>query len=435
MPAADAANNDATAQPLALSLDARFERPVVAAAGADLALMVRIAARTAPVAGQRRAPLDVAFVLDRSGSMSGEKLDLAKEAVDVAVSLLHDEDRVALVTFDNEVEVPQTLTAATGRAKAALRLALHGIDAAATTNLSGGWLAGCQELATAADGDRDRRLRRALLLTDGLANVGITAPAELMHHATQLRLRGVTTTALGVGLDFDEVVLSGMAEAGGGNFRYIGHPRELRAFFEREIGELLRVVGIAPQLEVTLPHGMRATLINAFPTRRNGQIVTVDLRDLAAGDEVTLIFDVHVAPGGAGTVHQPSLRLTWVDPATDRRETREEQTSPLTLAIREEAKEAPVDAEVAEGAARERASRERRRAIELDRAGQFAEARMMFGRAASILSAAPQSLQVQAELRDSLDLAAADATVGLAEDVRKLRLSLDHGRSRGRRDQ
>lgn len=423
-------------QPSALSLDVRAERALVEAGGARLALLVQISARAAS-ATTRRAPLDVAFVLDRSGSMTGEKLALVKEAVDIATGLLRDADRAALVAFDTAVDVLQPLALATGRGKAALRLALHGIDAGSSTNLSGGWLAGCQELAgaPAVAGDNAHRLRRALLLTDGLANEGITDPHELMHHATQLRLRGVTTTTLGVGLGFDEVLLSGMAEAGGGNFQFIVHNGELRQFFAREIGELLAVVCIAPRLELTLPPGVRGRLLNAFPASRSGKTITVDLRDLAAGDEVPLIFDLEVAADERDTTLQPSCRLTWVDPVSDRRETRERPGPAITRATAGDARHAPVDADVAELAALERASRDRREAVRLDREGQYAASRAMFSRAATTLSAAPQSLAVRAELRDRLSLAAADATSGLAEDVRKQRLYDDQRRSRGRRDE
>lgn len=422
-------SEEATSSP-SLTVESRVDRAVVNARGSELALLVRIVAQSAAT---RRAPLDVAFVLDRSGSMAGEKLALVKEAVDVAAGLLRDADRAALVAFDTDVDVLQPLVLATGRGKAALRLALHGIDAGSSTNLSGGWLAGCQELAGAPATDGGHRLRRALLLTDGLANEGITAPRELMRHAAELRRRGVTTTTLGVGLGFDEVLLGGMAEAGGGNFQFIAHAGELRRFFAREIGELLAVAGIAPRLELTLPRGMRARLINAFPASRSGKTITVDVRDLAAGDEVWLLFDVEIAAGERGSTLQPSLRLTWVDPATDRREAWEQPGPAISRASDDEALDAPVDAEVAEQAALERANRDRREAVRLDREGQYAASRAMFSQAASTLSAAPQSPAVQAELRESLSLATADAASGLAEDVRKQRLYDDQRRSRGGR--
>src|SRR5262249_55955170 len=163
------------------------------------------AADTAAQNGHRRAPVDVAFVLDRSGSMAGDKLALVKEAVDVAVGQLRDEDKTALVIYDHEVETLQHLEPATPRVKTALRLALQGVDAGGSTTLCGGWLTGCVDLSKgvpSADTTGPVRIRRSLLLTDGLANVGISSAPELTKHAHELRRRGIATTTLGVGLDF-----------------------------------------------------------------------------------------------------------------------------------------------------------------------------------------------------------------------------------------
>ena len=420
-----------------LRVAARWERPIVAPEGGKVALMLRItAAKDEPATKPRRSPLDVAFVLDRSGSMAGDKLRLVKEAVDVATELLHDDDRAALVIFDNAIETLQPLQPATPRTKTALRLALNGVDAGGSTDLCGGWLAGCQELAKAQAKDAtSSRPRRALLLTDGQANVGITDPAELQRHATELRKRGISTTTVGVGDDYDQALLSGMAEAGGGTYEHIAHPSELRAFFSREIGELLSMVALTPRLHLTLPHRVHGRLLNPFPARRAGKTISVDLSDFAAGDEVVLLFDCWpvATSRDASTDVQPSLRVSWADPAADRRERIELPLPPLTLGTKEEAEHAPVDAEVREQAALERAAHERREGIRLDREGRFAEARAHFHHAAVTLSAAPQSADVQDAYQMSAHLAQTDPTIGLAESVRKQRFADDHRRSRGRR--
>ncbi|MBA2278264.1 MAG: VWA domain-containing protein [Chloroflexia bacterium] len=424
-----------------LDITARWERSVVAGEGGQSALMLRITASTPlPTPGRRRVPLDVAFVLDRSGSMGGGKLDLAKEAVDVAARQLRDDDRAALVVFDNTIETVQPLQPATERTRTTLRLALQGIDTGGSTDLCGGWLAGCQELASTPDSDGQRsdgatRPRRTLLLTDGQANVGVTDPGQLMHHATELRRRGISTTTIGVGNDYDQPLLSGMAEAGGGNYEHIAQPAELRAFFSREIGDLLTMVGIAPRLELTLPHRVHGNLLNAFPARRAGKTITVDLSDLAAGDEVVLIVDCWTVSKtrDPSTIEHTTARLSWADPAADRREAIELTLPSLTLGTNEEAERAPVDNEVREAATRERAALSRREGIRLDYAGRTVEARARFRDAATMLSAIAQTFEVQAEHRESLMLAEADASVPLAEPVRRQRYAADHRRSRGRR--
>src|SRR5262245_38447127 len=127
----------------------RWEKAFVPREGGAATLLILIAPPAEAPAGGRRAPLDVAFGLDRSGSMNGEKLALVKEAVDVAVRLLREEDRVALVAYDNRVSIVQPVAAASTRTKTALRLALHGLDAGGSTALADGWLTACRELAEA----------------------------------------------------------------------------------------------------------------------------------------------------------------------------------------------------------------------------------------------------------------------------------------------
>src|SRR3954462_5949240 len=98
--------------PESVTITAYWEKPVIAGSG-SISLLVRIAASDRPRPGQRRAPLDVAFVIDRSGSMQGDKLALVKEAVTTAATMLNDDDRAALVVYDDRVELLRPLEPAT----------------------------------------------------------------------------------------------------------------------------------------------------------------------------------------------------------------------------------------------------------------------------------------------------------------------------------
>ncbi len=425
----------------ALEVTACWERPIVPTAGGTTALLVRVRALANPAAGGRRAPVDVAFVLDRSGSMSGRPLELVKQAVDVAVGYLGEEDRAALVVYDHAVETLQRLETATPRVKTALRLALHGLDARGSTDLAGGWLAGCGQLAAGMGATPDAgaatgvRIRRALLLTDGLANVGITDPGALTTHAHELRRRGVGTTTLGVGIGFDEDLLSGMAEAGGGNFQYIEQADQIRAFFARELSDLLTVAAAGLTLSLTMPHGVRATLVNPFPVERHGKRLEIALRDLPAGDELDLVFVVTARPGQPGALHHLELVARWSDPAADARRGEQPVLPPLRYADREEIAATPADPVVAEQAALQHAAAERRAAMRLDRSGRHAESRAGLRRAAALLQAAPQTDAVREDLDGISEAFTFEASAPLPEETRKRSTWDAHRRARGKRNE
>jgi len=419
-----------------LEITPLWDKPLVPVFGGEATLLVRIAA--AGVATARRAPIDVAFVLDRSGSMAGDKLALVKEAVTVAAGHLRDADRAALVVYDHAVDTLHPLQPATPRAKTALRLALHGVDAGGSTNLGDGWLSGCRELTEAVDGADEAsgaqatRIRRALLLTDGLANVGITDAGELTTHAHELRKRGIGTTTLGVGLDFDEDLLGGVAEAGGGNFQFIAAADQLRAFFERELQELLTIAAAGLTLTLTLPEGIEADLVNPVPCERREDRLVVEVGDLPAGDTLDLVFAVRIAPGTAGTSRRLGLGVRWSDPAADAQRSAEPAAAPLVFADAATVEVTVADPLVAEQAALQRAAVARRVALRLDREGRHAESRRRMHEAVALLAAAPMSDAVRDDLAMTEHYAVFEASAPYAEFDRKQGAFLNARRARGK---
>ncbi len=231
-----------------------------------------------PPADAGRVPLGIALVLDRSGSMSGAPLEQAKEAAALLVRRLAPEDVVSVVAYDNEVHT--VAEPATGEAQRDLVERIRAITVGGSTNLSGGWLRGRDFVALDT---RDVASRRVILLTDGLANVGITDPERLVGLCAQAREQGIRTTTIGFGPDYDEILLRRMADAGGGATYYIERPDQAPAVFAEEIAGLLSLSAQNLSVEVRPAGAARLAVVHhRYESQPLDDGVRLELGDLYA---------------------------------------------------------------------------------------------------------------------------------------------------------
>jgi len=283
-----------------VSLTVRTDRALVRAATRSTRyLWIELVAPEAP-RRQDRAPVNVALVLDRSGSMAGaRKFPLARQAAEHALKLLHSDDRFSLVVYDDRIDILAESQPATPDAIHAALSALELIGPREATDLCAGWLRGCEQIARYLD---DRAIGRCLLLTDGLANRGTTDHATIVQHGAELRARGVATSTFGVGADFDEALLRDMAVEGGGNNYFIEQPEQITDFLTSELGEALETVMRGVQVSIALPHGARAMCLNRYRSRyvENDRVFQVELGDLVSSQVLSIVAGIEFDSGEAG---------------------------------------------------------------------------------------------------------------------------------------
>ena len=380
-------------------------------------------------AADGRSPLALSLVLDRSGSMHGEKLEAARQAAAHLVRRLRPEDVVSVVAYDDQVVT--VAEPAAGAAQADLPQRIEHIDSGGSTNLSGGWLRG-RELV-----QQSRHVQgahRILLLTDGLANVGITDRPTLVGLCTQARESGIMTTTIGFGADYDEHLLRAMAEAGGGNLYYIERPDQAAAIFADEAIDLLSLS--AQNLAVTIEPAAAATLVavhHAYPRQTIGNRLRLEIGDLYAREprSVLIEFAVHAESVTADRVRLGDVVVSAQVVTTAGVEQREIRL-PITISL---AAGPHADADVRREMLYLDAAKAREEALEHQQRGDFHAAGQVLRSAVNDLAAAPyadEDLQEEAAdlaaLSSRFELGSADAADAKymyqrAHDARRARTS------------
>jgi Ca-activated chloride channel family protein len=254
-----------------------------------LYLMARLVADPAPDSHKRR-PLNLCLVIDRSGSMAGDKIEFTRQAAQFLVQHLGSADYFSIVLYTENVETllpPEPVIR-----KDFIVQRLQKIRAGGMTNLSGGWLQGC---SLVAQNVRDDYINRVILMSDGLANRGIIDERQLVTMAREKRNQNVTTTAMGLGADFNEELLMAMADAGGGAFYFIESPESTPLIFQEELRGLLSVVGqnLTVRLEVS-ENISNVSQLNAYDLHLNGNLYTFSLGDVYGDELKTLVLELDV---------------------------------------------------------------------------------------------------------------------------------------------
>lgn len=405
-----------------VSLTVTTDRPLLQRDSGLQELIVRIDVRG--VSNEQkleRQPLNLSVVLDRSGSMRGAKLEQARQAAEMLVDRLGPDDYFSVVTYDTEVDVlipPQQLR---GNLES-LKRKIRRIEAGGSTALYHGVETGGRQLAEFFGKEK---INRVLLLSDGIANVGPSSNRDIAHLGQELAQDGLSVTTIGVGDDYNEDLMTALAEASDANYYYVADVEGLPEVFEKELGELENVVARRLVLEITFPEGIEPMGFlgrrEALENRRG----RIDFGTLAAEQTreifVTCRVDPKLALDAAIPIAQAQLTYATADDTLVNLsgEASVKTVDDAKLVEKSQVAEIIAQAEIYRNAAATE------RAIELADAGKAEEAKQSFSsqisrlRSAQIAAPAAQADALKREIEVLEESQSQLGAEGLSKEARK----------------
>lgn len=252
--------------------------------------------------------VDMVIVLDRSGSMSGKKLDDAKKAVLNLISTLSPSDRFALVTYSNTAIRLSDLEYVTLSARKRLRAIINGISASGGTNLGHGLTEGINMLAGSA---KTGNLGRVILISDGLANQGITDPTALGNIASVAAEKDFSITTVGLGYDFNEQLMTAIADQGTGTYYYLENPSAFASVFQKEFHRAGTVAAYGVKIRIKEKNGIKLVDAGGYPISYENNMAVFFPGDLQSGETRKLFLNLKVPTGRKQTFEISGIDLSY----------------------------------------------------------------------------------------------------------------------------
>lgn len=257
----------------------------------------------------KRPPLNVSLVIDRSGSMAGDKIQYAKQAARRLVGMLSDQDRVSIVSYGSDVSVDFGSRPVTGHNREYMLNAIDRIEVSGGTNLSGGYERGLSEVRSWKD---SRAINRVLLMSDGNANIGITYLPELQSLSRNALTQGVSLSTIGVGLDYNEDLMAAMANEGAGNYYFVDNITTITRSFEKELNGLTSTIARDSALVIKLAPGVTLGELYGFPFRQQGNSIMIPLAEFYSKQSKNVLLKLNV-PADASTRNVMDVQLSYTD--------------------------------------------------------------------------------------------------------------------------
>jgi Ca-activated chloride channel family protein len=346
---------------------ADVDKPVVLSSqGERVVVKVGLKGLTVPVM-PGRIPLNVAIVLDKSGSMGSDyKMENARQGAIEVIERLDRDDIVSVIVYDNYPRV--VIPAQKIRDKDALIETISCVYAGGSTALYGGVTLGAEQVRRHMS---RKYINRIILLSDGLANVGPQSTGELARLGCDLSEEGITVTTIGVGLDYNEDLMTALASRSGGNAYFASAGHELPRIFTEEIGEAMSVLARDVRIRVWCPDEVKPIGILGREGELEDQTMSVTVGELYGKSDKFALFEVEVPENEAGKeLTIARISVEYEDPHSNKI-VEDERTVMVTYDESEEVVEERQNTGIVKDAALNRTSEVKREAVRLADQGQF----------------------------------------------------------------
>ena len=258
-------------------------------------------------------PMNIALVIDRSGSMAGKgKMQYAKDAARSIIQRLGSRDAVALISFDDQAEVVIPMQSV--RKKSYLIDRINMLEPRGGTNLGAGLMAGYREIEKQR---RPKSINRVILLSDGLANQGITSVSELSRITAGNYQEGVSLSTLGVGYSFNEDLMSSLAIEGGGWYYYIDRPSDIPDIMAREFSTMQCLVASNIRIRIKLSADININKVIGNRYEKRGRTVEYNVGELSAGERRRYMVHLDIPEMMAGEHIIGEVYINYVIPGND----------------------------------------------------------------------------------------------------------------------
>lgn len=257
---------------------------------------------------QQVQPVDLVMVLDRSGSMNGRKITHARKAIMLLLDQLTANDRLALVTYANDVKVTSPLVYVNRDNRNRLKRAVRQVCVGGGTNLGGGLQQGIDLVSW----DRyTHRQRKVILISDGLANHGITDPFALGDMASTAPGRNATISTVGVGLDFNEMLMTTIADHGAGQYHFLEDPACFAQVFEKEFQKTMNVAAAKIEIIITLKDGVQLLDAGGYPVIHGDGNAVIQPGNLASGGKRSFFLTFKVPVDQTDDIRIGDIKATY----------------------------------------------------------------------------------------------------------------------------